>query len=381
MKKHARRLAHILSVTAFTLALFAAFPAPALGADTAITKEEWAAFLLENRSLKAADSALNATYREITASLSPGAKKSLITEQREWIRKRNTDAAALYPKGSPEYCRALAEATLRRESQLREHYLAKPVAENIPADPRTATVKPEQIPAPGKPSPEPAKGKPAAAKPGEGRKDPPSALPVAPVAKEKTPKQAGSSPKQAEPVTVRRETAADLTITVPSARTKRPARTIAITSAEFAASFNQLARSFQSAAFPLTPTSMANSGKTRTEYYQLSDGISLQFKYTEGHFERPEIITLIARQFMNAPEREKDEIAYALVNVLKTLSKDSPKTPEAKDAEISGFLRSLNNAFTADASRVWKNAGLVYVITYMKKSDLFAMVITRDANG
>ena len=381
----------------FTLAFLGKAPAASPGtspghAETsgqaAISKTEWASYLQQNAFLRDADAKLNATYRKITSGLSPADKKSLIAEQRAWIRQRNNEAFERHPKGSAEYCRFLAGETLKREVTLAERYLSAPLdaaAESpaqtgqTPASPTPATPAPVRRP---EPAPSAAKPEAPAAEPRPGVPEqslPPAQRPApamtgkTPAPEEKTP---GSAPKPA-----REENSGkprDLVTIIPPTKPTPRSRAIDITPILFARKYNTLAQSFQTPPFPLTPTSVSGGGTVRTEQYQVSDDISLQFKYTGGNFEKPEIITFMARQFMNGLPSNKDNIAYALVCVLKTLNKDTPQNPEAKDAEIFGFLRSINNAFTSDASRVWKNDGLVYVITYMQKSDLFAMVITRD---
>ena len=346
--------------------------------QAAISKAEWTSYLQQSAFLRDADAKLNVTYRKITSALSPADKKRLIAEQRAWIRQRNGEAFERHPKGSAEYCRFLAGETLKREVVLAERYLsasrATPAKSPVQAAPAR---KPE--PAPSAHGP----GTPAAATRPEAtvQSAPPAQRPL-PAASSKThvpEKKAPESPQK----TARPESGAgtppDLVTTIPPAKPVQKNRAIDITPILFARKYNTLAKSFQTPPFPLTPTSVSGSGPVRTEQYQVSDAISLQFKYTGGNFENPEIITFMARQFMNGSPRDRDDIAYALVCVLKTLNKKTPQNPEAKDAEIFGFLRSINNAFTSDASRVWKNAGLVYVITYMQKSDLFAMVITRDS--
>ncbi|SBW09250.1 exported hypothetical protein [uncultured delta proteobacterium] len=370
-------------LAAFWLAVFlvAAAPGEAFGETAAVTKAEWASFLQQDPMLLAADGKLNATYRRITADLSPAAKKALIAEQREWIRHRDAAAFARHPKGSPEYCRLLAGATLDREAALREKYVAKtpekaaapllsrPAAQTSAQTPPAAAQNPEPTPV----TPAPATKPPVAGLPPVPPKEQP--LPKADPAPQKTAPRTAQSPESKK----ERRAESPAVVTPPS-RPVQPAGRIDITPREFAGEYNEMARALRSAAFPLTPSSVSGGGQTRTEHYQVSEDISLQFKYTGGYFEKPEIITFLAWRFMTGQPRDKDEIAYALANVLKTLAREPPGTAGAKDAAIAGFLRSVTNSFTTDTSRVWKNAGLVYVVTYLKKNDLFAMVITRNAS-
>lgn len=174
----------------------------------------------------------------------------------------------------------------------------------------------------------------------------------------------------------------DLNIAIPEQKSSspRPSQTqINITPAKFSRAYNTLAHTFKAAPFPLVPTDVSGNNAIRTEHYQVQDGIALQFKYTQGLFEKPDVISFIARQFMTGSAAYRDSIACSLVTVLKTLSDVARPEAKASDEEIFGFMRTISQAFTSDTSRVWKNNGLVYVMTYMKKTDLFTMTISLDS--
>lgn len=337
----------LLAATCVASLLILALHPAAMADQFETSRAEWSVYLRQSPELRAADGTLNATYKKIVSALSQADKNSLIAEQRVWIRERNKDALARHPKGSSEYCRVLAEETLRRAAILAERY---PVQHTEKA---LAPVPVLQEPPPPDAAPLPLEPTPPA--------------PVAPA-------------KPAQPTQPARESAQPTPEPTPkpSRAAKARSRTMNITPALFAQNYNQLARSFQTALFPSVPTGVTESGSSRTEQYRLSETVSMQFKYADGNFDNPEIITFIAHRYMNGSTRDKDDVAYALGTTLKTLTKESPKDPEAKDAEILGFMRSIRNAFSSDASRVWKNGGLMYVITYLQKSDLFALVVTRD---
>lgn len=363
------------------------FQAKALADQPDIRKTEWAAYLQQSPELREADAALNATYRRVIAGLPQPDKKALIDEQRVWIRDRNAKAFARHLKGSDAYCRMLAEETRKRETTLAERFAApaRPPKTAIPA--RSGSPVPEAavpVPEPQKqPAPQPpqsptvesAPSGPSAAT-GTPATRPAVSAPADP-SMSAMPATSSTQPSPTTPVAPVIPGTSD----APAAPAPARARHIDITTVQFARGYNALAQAVRGAAFPTVPTAVSGSGNTRTEQYRISGTVSLQFKYANGNFEKPEIITVMVRRFMTAPAGDREEAAYALSGVLKTLHKKSPQTPEAKDAEIFNFLRSINNAFTADTSRVWKNGGLVHVVTYMQKSDLFAMVVTRDSGS
>lgn len=519
-------------VSFFTLALLclawtATMPGIVRAADRAdITRTEWAVYL-NDAGFKDADQRLNATYRKIMSGLDPREKQTLLKDQRAWIKTRNKDAHAHHAKGSPEYIRALADATARREAELRTGYpgafgpsapaadfsrsSAQPLTRRpalTPALPSGGSEKPviqassrtplpetaalpaknsrlPQAPAAGsppiptvrtegKPAPEQTAGISTATpvtdrsttRPGPDKAIPlpapdkaatapvpdktrtaaspvpdnatgrstPDRVAVTPVtdkpatrpapgsiaglpAPDKTappppapdsvapqPGPANAAPRPGVPAAVRavdpqafalapkpdepaatpktipeKEPAAPVSPKTPSLADRRSLQ-INITPDRFAASYNPLAHSFKAAPFPAAPTGVTGGGKTRTEQYALADGITIQFKYTNGLFDKPEIITFLGYRFMTGTGQQRAEIAHALLALLKTLHQDSRKDERTRDAEITGFVGGLTGSFTADASRVWKYEGLVYVITYMKKDDLFAMTANAD-NG
>ena len=367
-------LRRTFSISLFLLCLALTAP-PSLHAavdSTEITKEEWSAFLQQSSTLKTADAKLNATYKKAMQSLSQSDKRALLNEQRAWIASRNSEAFSKHGKGSPAYLNMLAEASEAREEALRKKYLhTSPVQPAVQqaAQPASQPQKnePEQVQAEKiKPIPAQTEKASAALKPVVETKAP-SPVPAQPAAKKET---ANAVPKQPQ--------GDDLVVTVPAQKTRRTGRKINITPKKFSESYNALALGFRAASFPLVPAKVGSYGNDRTESYPVTDGISIQFKYTNGSFEKPETITFLAHSFVGGTTAHRENIAYALVGLLKSLSYNPAKDDKAKDAEIFGFMRSINNAFTSDSSRVWKNDGLVYVITYLKKSDMFAMVVNVD---
>ncbi|MDR3073717.1 MAG: lysozyme inhibitor LprI family protein [Deltaproteobacteria bacterium] len=333
------------------LAVLLGGPPRALADSVSISRQEWTAFLAADASLREADASLNAAYRILMNSLTPEAKSALIGKQRAWLAERNRRAAP-FAKGSGEYLAFLAKATREREVALREIYPAafSPKTRQQ-AEPKTEP-KPTPIIEP-KPTP---RTEPKPAPIIEPKPAPRTEPKPAPIIEPKPTPKAEPKPAPLPP------------------RGKR----LPVTAEEFAASYTQLTRPLNSPPFPAAPASVTGSGNNRTARYRIGDGISLQFKYGDGQYDRPEIITFLAHEFTTGTARHRDETAYALAATLKTLTRNSPRDGAAREAEIAGFMRSLNNAFSADASRIWKYEGMVCVVTYMQRNDLFAMVITVD---
>ncbi|CAK7038259.1 MAG: hypothetical protein DELT_00664 [Desulfovibrio sp.] len=315
-----RRFAIFFCFAFLTLALQCPQIVQASADSPVITKTEWTDFLQRSPALQAADAKLNAAYKEAMAALSPEAKRTLLDRQRSWITARNQKAFDAHAKGSAAYLDMIAAATLEREKELR------------------------------------------------------ASLPKSPPA----PVQSSSASAHNPPITTPKNERNDLAVEVPPQKPQRKARQIDITPQKFATSYNALAQGFRAPAFPLAPGNVSAYGDTRTEAYTIAEGITVQFKYMNNTFEKPETITFLAHNFLTGATVHRDNIAYALVGMLKTLSKSPAKDDKSRDAEIFGFMHSINNAFTSDTSRVWKNDGLVYVITYLKKNDLFAMVVNVD---
>lgn len=374
-----------------------------------ITRTEWSSYL-NDAALKEADNRLNGTYRKIMGNLGPEEKQRLLVSQRAWIIARNKGAFSLHAKGSPEYIRLLAEASAKREAELRTKYanlftspvqkpLPSSVVQKTPSQPAPVSAKEscKVEPTPARPARKTEQEAPSqpVQKPvvtprpetaPENTAPPVSAKIKAPAAKQEKQitQPPASAPEPTKPaLTQKRESREELIITLQPEKladsAKTTVRRIDMTPSRFGKSYNRMAHSFKTAPFPLVPTNVTGSGKSRTEHYAVSDEITIQFKYTNGVFESPEIITFQGRHFMTGTERQRDEVAYSLITMLKTLNQDTVQGDKSKDAEILGFIRSINNAFTDDASRIWKNNGLVYVITYMKKNDLFAMTINVDS--
>lgn len=382
-----------------------AVPCLAAAPPAAISRDEWAGYLLRNAALKTADAQLNATYRKITRSLGQTERKKLLDQQRAWIRERNNAAFTRHAKGSPEYLELLADATLKREVALREQYgpgraetpatavdlpaqatVPPPVERQEPVMQKKDTFPSERngLAAPGRePKQNPARDAAAQVDAGKTKDTPPkagaraiSAAPPNPMPEQKIPPQRASG--TATPATSSTE---DLIVRIaprkaPPSSNRKSAR-INTTPAAFGKEYNTLALSFKTASFPLVPTDVTGGGAQRTERYAITDAISILFNYAE-QFEKPESIVFRGKGFLTGLPRNRDDIAYALVAVLKTLSHDPGKTDRDKDAEIFGLMRNINSAFTSDSTRIWRNNGLLYVISYIRQSDLFSMTVTPD---
>lgn len=106
-----------LAVIAATLILTLC-AAAALAANHAISRSDWALYM-SNQEFARADKSLNEAYRLLAKQLAPEQAKALRVEQKAWSDKREQDAAALYPKGSPLYLRFLMEEARAREAELR----------------------------------------------------------------------------------------------------------------------------------------------------------------------------------------------------------------------------------------------------------------------
>ncbi|GHV52415.1 hypothetical protein FACS1894206_01170 [Deltaproteobacteria bacterium] len=288
--------------------------------SSSITQEEWRRLLEDNPNLQEADIKLNRNYNTIRGSLSPDARRALAAKQRAWIAKRDQEAKRFAP-ASPERIRYLVKATQECAEELRASYPV-PAKQAEPASPAPPITKP-----------------------------------------------APETPAKASPATSKNETAA----AHPGAQSRR----LAITAAEFTASYNQLADAYKILPFPPAPTSVTRSGTSRIENYTLGKNMTAKFKYTEGQYDRPEIITFLAEPYMTGTPRQRDEIAYALTAILKTLTGDTAPDGAKRDTALLRFIQDINKGFPADASRIWKNAGLVFVVTYMQKNDLFALVVNR----
>ena len=114
----ARRKAPFVTAVAAVLLLPLLWAAAAPAADHRISRSDWALYMT-NAEFARADKSLNEAYRLLAKQLAPEQAKALRVEQKEWSDKRERDAAALYPKGSPLYLRFLMEEARAREAELR----------------------------------------------------------------------------------------------------------------------------------------------------------------------------------------------------------------------------------------------------------------------
>lgn len=398
--------------------LFCSGPAMAASQSAAITRAEWTAYLQQDAGLREADSRLNATYRAIINALGAEGKNALLLQQRTWIQERNNAAFARHAKGSPEYLKLLAEATFAREVALRSAYPApaappagqtdKPVIrppkqadepsvqpsrqmDKPAARPSEEADKPSSEPkiAPRAPVPDKSVPKVETASPRtvspQTPEPPKQTTPKQPEDPKQMPRQVPESPKQAtrQPAPPEQKTPPDdrrpendlVTNVAPQVATKGVF--INTTSAKFGTDYNVFARSFNAAQFPSKPSKVTGKAPQKTESYAITNNIRILFNYA-GNIEKPETITFQGQRFVSGTPRDRDEIAYALVTLLKTLDPNPNKTEAEKNAEISGLLRGINTAFTKDATRIWRNNGLMYVISYVKQADLFSMTVRVD---
>ena len=112
-----RRVMPRLAIIAAVL-LLPVLCAAAPAADHRISRSDWALYM-SNQEFARADKSLNEAYRLLAKQLAPEQAKALRVEQKAWSDKREKDAAALYPKGSPLYLRFLMEEARTREAELR----------------------------------------------------------------------------------------------------------------------------------------------------------------------------------------------------------------------------------------------------------------------
>ena len=116
MKKPSFRLAVFLLVILYA----ASMPQASFSADAAITKAEWAK-LMQDADFKAADKKLGEAYKQAMAALSEAGKKTLRTEQRAWVAKREKDAFAKFGKETPGYARFLIDEAYARIAKLQSY--------------------------------------------------------------------------------------------------------------------------------------------------------------------------------------------------------------------------------------------------------------------
>lgn len=416
-------------------------PASSLAASSvAISKDEWSVYLRQNPKLKEADNRLNVTYRKLMDLTPPDKKQKLLSRQRAWLNERNRNAALRHAKGSAEYIETLMQATLAREADLQAEYdalrsvaaleSAEPTKAPLPTEQsiRSPVVKKdaafsapkvrEQSPAPilreAAPSTEPEITQPNAPLrsdlPVIAHKQAPATETGSLVrSKEKAPftpaRSAGrrdspatrtENPKSTFPEDSSRATPQaaasagapqpnkthvddDLVVTVrPSSgkrSSERSAKRIHMTAAEFIQRYNAYAASYQSTHFPVKPDNIMNAGAQRTENYKIANNITVSFNYTDAS-KRPESVIFRGERFLSGVPRDRDEIAYSIVSILKTLNQDS--TRHNADAEISGVMHSISKNIAGDSTRIWRNNGLLYVLSYVKQPDIFSMTVKPD---
>lgn len=359
----------------------------AYAASPDITKAEWSAFLASHAGLRKADAMLNATYRTIMESLSHDKKRSLLNEQRNWIRARNTNAFSRFAKGSPEYLEVLTEATRKRDAALQAEHIQKTSTQRQTAPsshgvPQTQVALPkakETAPSPETPNASSTQQLSDAAHSAALPKPEPRSATDTP--RVKTPVKKSTVPPATAPANNRVVPHLPQANNAPENAIAAKVRRIPISSTEFAKSYNAVAETLKASSFPQKPSNTTNNGTGRTNHYTIGEGATIQFKYAAAKDMHPEIITFLAHKFMKCSPRNKEDVAYALLSVIKTLSKSPARGTEAQDAEIFKFIRELDAAFTSKSSRIWRHKGLVYVTTYMKKTDIFAMVVTVDKNA